>query len=258
MKNSFIPSTQKVNWKEVLTFYIVAVAVSAPFRLNLIQPAQILPLPYGLNIFYRVLRGIGPAAGFLVMLYILKSNAVRANSFWGLNKIYSALSVLVIPIGLTLVGVNNDWGLDKNYYGFLTGMMLILYALAEEYGWRGYLQQALLPLPLPYRIVAIAVLWYVWHLNFLLPNISVQMHVVHFLSLVLGSWGLLKITESTYSILFAAAVHLSFNILSDVDADFRGKVIIVILGAVVWTILIISLSKRGKPLSQGPFPPVHP
>lgn len=236
----------RVNWKEVFIFFTVAVLVSAPFRLRLVNLKELLPLPDGLSMIYNVLRGVGPAIGYWVMFYVVKSKTERPFTFWGVNKTYSLIAVLCIPIGLTLAGVNNDQALDRHYFGFLTGLILIFYALGEEYGWRGYLQQALAPLPVLYRILTIAVFWYMWHLNFFIPEITLRSHVIHFLFLILGSWGLLRISESTRAMIFVVAVHLSFNILSDVNMDSNHKLAVVGAAATVWTILMISLVRKQK------------
>lgn len=236
----------RVNWKEVFIFFTVAVLVSAPFRLRLINVKELLPLPEGLSLIYNVLRGIGPAVGYLVLFYVLKSKTQRPFTLWGVNKLYSLVAVLCIPIGLTVAGVTNDQSLDTHYFGFVIGVVLILYAMGEEYGWRGYLQQALAPLPERYRILAIAMFWYVWHLNFFIPEITLRSHLIHFLFLVLGSWGLLRISVSTRSMIFVVAVHLSFNILSDVNMDSNRKLIVVGAAAAFWTILMISLVRQQK------------
>jgi membrane protease YdiL (CAAX protease family) len=238
------PSIQTINWVELVIFYVVAVVVSAPFRLRLVNMEDILPLPFGLNIFYHVLRGIGPLAGFIVVYYLLKSRVERKISFWGRNRFFSLLAILVIPVGLTMAGVQNDFELSRNYYGMLTGLMLILYALAEEYGWRAYLQEALAPLPIVWRILIIAVLWYLWHLNFIIPPFNIKMQLIHFLALLLGAWGLLKISESTYSVLFVAAVHLSFNLMSDVACGFRARLIILSFSVLLWIVLIKLLTRK--------------
>ena len=241
-----ITATKKINWRELIIFYIISVLVSAPFRLNLLHPSSVLPLPYGLNILYNVLRGIGPLVGFVTVVYILKSKVKRDITFFGLNKFYSFMAIIIIPLGLTIAGVHNEVGLNENYYGFIYGLMLVLYAIGEEYGWRGYLQQALAPLAMPYRILLIAILWYIWHLNFLIPGTSLQVHLIHFFSLLLGAWGLLKVSESTHSILFAVAVHLSFNIFSDVDCNYNYKLLIIGVAIVIWVLLIRNLLKTTK------------
>lgn len=229
---------KQVNWKEILLFFILATLISAPFRLNWITPQNSIQLPWGLNIFFYVLRGIGPLIACLLIFSLFKSKVPKPDTFFGKDRVASMIAISVIPIGLTLTGVPNAAGLNERYFGFIYGLMLVMYALGEEYGWRGYLQQALEPLATPWRIVAVALIWYLWHLNFLVAEVPLRSHVIHFLALVLGSWGLLHITLTTRSILFAAAVHLSFNILSDVKGDFTGRLYILIVAVVVWVILI--------------------
>lgn len=243
-----INQSERINWFEIIIFYIVAVLVSAPFRLRLINPDELFPLPAGLGVFYHIFRGIGPAAGFIFVFYILKSKVNRSMTFWGQSRNFSLIAISAIPLGLTIAGVENNSGFNQHYFGFIYGIMLVFYALGEEYGWRGYLQQALAPMKAPFRILLIAILWYFWHLNFLLPDFTVKTHLIFFGFLLLGSWGLQKISEGTGSILFVAAVHLSFNVLSDVHAGFTRKIIVILVAASIWTILIINLRKQEKKL----------
>lgn len=245
MNNEKSVSQQKINWPELLIFYAVAVLVSAPFRLRLIDLGKIAPLPYGLDIFYHILRGIGPAIGFIVVFYLLKSKVERKFTFWGISKLYTLIAAAVIPIGLVIIGVQNQAGVNEHYYGLLSGVMLIIYALGEEYGWRGYLQQALAPLKEPWRILAIAVLWYLWHLNYLLPGFSFTSQIIFFGFILLGSWGLMKISQSTLSILFTVAVHMSFNVLADLKIE-GNKDFVLLIAANVWTILIFIISRKRK------------
>lgn len=234
---------ERINWLEIIIFYALAVLVSAPFRLGLINVDNIARIPYGLGVFLHILKGIGPAVGFVFVFYILKSKVNRSMTFWGQSRNFSLIAILVIPLGLTIAGVENNSGFNQHYFGLIYGIMLVFYALGEEFGWRGYLQQALAPMKAPFRIFLIAVLWYFWHLNFLLPDFTVKTHLIFFGFLLLGSWGLQKISEGTGSILFVAAVHLSFNVLSDVHADFTRKLVVILVSAAVWTLLIINLKK---------------
>lgn len=245
MKNEKTDTQQKINWPELFIFYSVAVLISAPFRLRIIDLSVIAPLPYGLDIFYRILRGIGPAIGFLVVVYLLKSKVKMDFTFWGVSKLHSLIAAAVIPAGLVIVGVGNQAGVNEHFYGLLSGLMLIIYAFGEEYGWRGYLQQALVPLKEPWRIFLIAILWYLWHLNYLLPDFSIISHLVFFGFLLLGSWGLMKISQSTLSILFTAGVHISFNVLSDMKIEGK-KYFVLLVAAIVWTTLILIISRKRK------------
>ncbi len=233
-----LPKTSSINWTEIAVFFVIAVGVSAPFRLDWITPAKWLPFPYGLDIFYAVLRGIGPACGYLVVTRFLKSTVIRDISFWGVNGMISFLAMLILPVMMAIVGTTEAAAQNKHYLGCLYGVMLVLYALGEEYGWRGYLQPALAPMRLFPKVMLIAVLWYLWHLNFLRPGISPKMHLIHFLSLVAGSWGLLKIADTTKSILFTAAVHLSFNVLADGTGRINSPLLIIGVAGALWFALI--------------------
>jgi hypothetical protein len=72
------------------------------------------------------------------------------------------------------------------------------------------------------------------------------MHAIHFLSLVAGSWGLLKITDTTKSILFAAAVHLSFNILADGAGVINHPLVIIGVAGAAWFYLVRFVIIREK------------
>ena len=242
--------TAKVPWAEVALFFVIATGVSAPFRLGLIDPAALLPLPPELEIFYRVLRGVGPAVAYWVIRRLLGTRVPQTTTFFGREPGTSLIALAVVPIGLTAIGVTNSVGLSDSQYGALTGAMLACYAVGEEYGWRGYLQQALAPIALWKRVVLIASLWYLWHLNFLVPGISVASHLIHFGGLLLGSWGLLKVSEVSGSILFAAAVHLAFNIVFDVSAPMDRKLAVLAAAVAIWALLLRGLARRSRSVPQ--------
>ncbi len=238
-------SIKQINWTEIAAFYIIAVLSSAPFRLGLISFEDLIPpLPYGLNILFSVFRGIGPFIGYLVVFYIMNSKVKRGITLLGGKSIISFLSISPILIGLAVVGVENKENINKHFFGFISGFTLITYALFEEYGWRGYLQQALEPIKLPVRIIIIGTLWYIWHLNFLNPNITLQIHLIHYFSLLAGAWGLLKISEVTSSLLFVSAVHLTFNILMDVNCTLLEKTGIITTSIITWFCLILYLTRK--------------
>jgi len=237
-------SINQIKWAEIALFYVIAVLLSAPFRLGLIPLEDLIPLPYGLNILYRVFRAIGPLLGYLAIFYIFNSKVKKEVTFLGKKGIISFLSISPILIGLVVVGIENTKDVNKHLFGFTTGFTLIIYALFEEYGWRGYLQQALKPIKLSIRIFIIGTLWYIWHLNFLNPNITIQIHLIHYFSLLAGTWGLLKISEVTSSLLFVSAVHLTFNILMDVNCTLLEKIGIITVSIIIWVYLILYLIRE--------------
>ncbi len=246
-------SINQIKWTEIALFYVIAVLLSVPFRLGLISLEDLIPLPYGLNILYRVFRAIGPLLGYLAIFYIFNSKVRKEVTFLGKNGIISFLSISPILIGLAVVGIENKADINTHFLGFISGFTLIIYALFEEYGWRGYLQQALKPIKLPIRIFIIGTLWYIWHLNFLNPKITMQVHLIHYFSLLAGTWGLLKISEVTSSLLFVSAVHLTFNILTDINCTLLEKIIIITISIITWVCLILYVARRNsnlKPLNK--------
>jgi hypothetical protein len=239
-------SINKIKWTEIALFYVIAVLLSAPFRLGLISLENLIPLPYGLNILYRVFRAIGTFIGYLVVFFIVKSKVKKEVTFLGESAIISFLSISPILIGLAVVGVKNTENINTHFFGFISGSTLVVYALFEECGWRGYLQQALKPIKLPIRIFVIGTLWYIWHLNFLNPKITIQVHLIHYFSLLAGSWGLLKISEVTSSLLFVSAVHLTFNILMNINCTLLEKISIIAISIITWVCLIVYLTKKSN------------
>ncbi len=242
-------SINQIKWTEIALFYVIAVLLSAPFRLGLISLEDLIPLPYGLNILYRVFRAIGPLLGYLAIFYIFNSKVKKEVTFLGKNGIISFLSISPILIGLVVAGIENKADINTHFLGFISGFTLIIYALFEEYGWRGYLQQALKPIKLPIRIFIIGTLWYIWHLNFLNPKITIQVHLIHYFSLLAGTWGLLKISEVTSSLLFVSAVHLTFNILMDINCTLLEKIIIITISIITWVCLILYVARRNSNLN---------
>lgn len=254
MKNA----VNKIPWLEIAVFYVTAVVVSAPFRLGYIAFDLMEELPFGLNIFFHIFRAAGPLAGFLLVVYVCRTRVKRSITFLGQNAKASLIAIVPIVAGLSVAGVANNKGIQENYFGFITAIMLVIYALFEEYGWRAYLQQVLQPLKMIYKVFLISTLWYLWHLNFLNPHISLQTHLIHYLSLMLGSWGLLKISEATSSLLFVSAVHLVFNVLMDVNTEFSSRLIIASAAIATWTILLFYLKKSRKQLSPKSKQPYKP
>ncbi|MEO5978809.1 MAG: CPBP family intramembrane glutamic endopeptidase [Chryseolinea sp.] len=231
-------NTPSVNWKEVIVYYIIAVAVSAPFRLGWVDLSESVPLPMGFTLLYRVLGALGPAVGYFVLIYVMKTDIPRNVSLFGTSRVYSVIGLAIIPLVLAVVGRDDVSGLNTHWNGFLIGITFAIYAVGEELGWRGYLQQALAPIPLPLRVLIIAVLWYLWHLNFLNPMSTIQSQLIHFASLFVGSGALLTITGRTHSILIAAAVHLSFNIIGELGGEMNERLIVLAVAISVWAFVI--------------------
>ena len=96
------------------------------------------------------------------------------------------------------------------------------------------------------RIITIGTLWYLWHLNFLSPELhSLKFGLlVHLPSCILGSWIIGYMADKYKSIMVAAAIHSVFNIFFDLQTDMKSKVMIVAGIFLLWVPLSWLLEKH--------------
>ena len=117
--------------------------------------------------------------------------------------------------------------------------MLSTYAVGEELGWRGFLQDALRPLAPGVRFALIGVLWGAWHFTTFIHGTPGAVCARLSLMLALwvgGSWGLGLLADRTASVLVTAAVHLVFNYLTLFPGRTCLAVLVPSLGA--WVVLL--------------------
>lgn len=147
----------------------------------------------------------GPGIAALVSLVIFRKTHRRSILFWGNAKIRSACFYLVPmlllafanpPANRFLFGaVRNPEGHQVNPVLFLWVTVLsFCWALGEELGWRGFLQDALRPLCFSNRFLVLGVMWAFWHFTNYIAN---------------RSW---EVVAISLSIFFPAIVLLSFVI----------------------------------------------
>ena len=120
---------------------------------------------------------------------------------------------------------------------------ILTYGLLEEIGWRGFLHQQLKSIPKIWNILIVAILWFVWHLNF---EISIS-NFIFFIILVLGSWGIGVVADKTKSLLAVASFHSLNNFYSEWDIK---NISIITLLIVIWVLAILYLKKMNKKRDQ--------
>ena len=162
------------------------------------------------------------------------------------------MSVLPILL-LTIIGVDNSRGENAHYYGFIAGIATFVYCFAEEYGWRGYLQDELKSIKEWQRVLIIGTLWYLWHLSFI-QNRDILDNLQFLGWMIFGSWGIGKITDLTKSIFVASCFHMiiqimMFNRLIRNGIDGTEKLIILTVSVIIWIVIIVFWVKKTKRLS---------
>ena len=124
------------------------------------------------------------------------------------------------------------------------GLQIRTNGLLEEYGWRGFLQYELRNLPVWQYVLIITVMWFLWHLDLNLLNVS------FFLLLLFASWGIGKVVSDTHSLLFCAAFHGIANFSKrDLFSDTTftvAFVCVIVFWIVMWYFVSISPKQQGR------------
>ncbi|QQT25903.1 CPBP family intramembrane glutamic endopeptidase [Sphingobacterium spiritivorum] len=219
----------KVNYLAVLTFYIVAVALRyLTNKTDLLESVS--------SSFIKVLlQGAGPAIGALVVFYAFKIKPVLTLKGNYKNTILPFLLYWGLPVVLIL-GV--EYFL-KGTLSFMAISAILIYGLLEEIGWRGFLQRELKPLPEFLNILLVATLWFIWHLNFDMTSSN----LLFFGILVLGSWGIGKVADITFSLLAVSAIHSLNNFFPEMNTI---KICILLILLSVWVTALVIRKRNLK------------
>lgn len=157
-------SPPQVPWRAVALFYALACAWSWPFfwfRDFHTQAFYALPGPGFLK---TSLIMWGPGLAALVCWRIFKSRWPRRVSVLGAQR-WRALAFYFLPMALLMVpGVSMQPGTPPMHAMVLLLAIVGLFnTLGEELGWRGFLQDALRPLPGWKRWSLVGLMWCGWH-----------------------------------------------------------------------------------------------
>ena len=222
----------KIKFKSIIAiavFYVIAITLR-----YLTNKTSILT---GIeNDFLKtILQGIAPAVGALVacVFFRIKMEMGLRGNFR--NSTIPLLIYWIFPIFL----IGTVAYFTNGTLPFVPIITILIYGLLEEIGWRGFLQQILEPLPKFAGILIIAVLWFIWHLNF---EISIS-NLLFFGILLLGSWGIGLVADKTKSLLAVASFHSLNNFFTELNTQ---KIIILTILLTVWILSIIYRKKFEK------------
>jgi membrane protease YdiL (CAAX protease family) len=129
----------------IILFHVLAIVISNLFRFDVLgSRAVILELPAWLSIICLVLlEGGGVLIGALTAIYLMRQKRSASMSLLGTSRTKGLLLLIIPVITLSIVGINNSYGISPELYGFIAGSGSFIYCIFEEYGWRGYLQDEL-------------------------------------------------------------------------------------------------------------------
>jgi len=248
MKNEI--KHNKISCKRILIFFIIATTISNVFRFDIFEfKLELEKLPTWIFVLTVVfLEGIGVFIGALIAIYFLKKNRKTEITLFGTSKPKSLIMIVIPIIILTIIGVKNDFEMDSHIYGFIAVIGTLLYCIMEEYGWRGYLQEELKTLKTWQKYLVIGFMWYLWHLTFL-TKATIGDNFFFLAMMILGSWGIGQVVESTKSIIAGACFHMiiqimMFNALIKNGIDGTEKLIISGVIVVIWFVIIKKWEKQ--------------
>lgn len=219
----------KINYAAIFTFYSIAIILRyATNKTDLLSGIS--------NEFLKIiLQAIGPAIGAVVAFTVFKIKP-KLSLKGDYKKIATPfLLYWVFPMVLIL-GIQY---ITKGTVSFLALFAILIYCLLEEIGWRGFLQQELKSLSPMLSILIVSALWFVWHLNFEFTGSNLMFFGI----LVLGTWGIGKVADSTHSLLAVTAFHSLNNIFTEINST---KAMILIVLVLVWVTALVLRKKQMK------------
>jgi len=119
--------------------------------------------------------------------------------------------------------------------------------LGEELGWRGFLQDALRPLPRVGRYVLIGAMWEFWHFtNRIYGNENVLLTLaVSYPVVILISWIIGEATDRSRSLVVAVTLHAWVNLLFELG-QYPITYVALLLAVPFWIYLLRTWDARGS------------
>ncbi|WP_245752151.1 CPBP family intramembrane glutamic endopeptidase [Algoriella xinjiangensis] len=200
---------EQINWKRILVFYSLILLGTffvrkLPNLLQLTLGKYVdFILPWNLN------HGI---IVFIIALIFYKFSEVKKEiSFLGIAKIKTIIFPLILIVGYSIIGINNDFGVNKHLWGCIFITVTFIYDIMEEYAWRGYLNDALGKLFWVFKSIVTGLFWAIWHLLIFDNFNQFGGFWIFALLCIVFSFILTFSTIKTKSIIVPAAMHALFS-----------------------------------------------
>jgi|ERR1019366_3389147 hypothetical protein len=237
------PARLRVNWKSVGTYYAIACLWSWPFywRRDILNvPDTPITSISKLLIHWGLMWGPGIAA--LVCMTAFRRSHRRVitlgGNLWGRSILFYAAPFLLLAVfrAHVLYGYNRP--------ALVAAFPMFVSILGEEWGWRGFLQDALRPLSPVKRFVLIGALWEFWHFTTRTTHgwspqrIAVTL-LISYSAVILLSFIIGYATERSRSVMVAVSLHMYIDVLLN-NLDLY---IPLLLALPIWVWLLLTWPK---------------
>lgn len=233
---------ERVNWRAVLTFVVLACAWSWPlFWLRDMHPDSWMAWRFPMPLKNTMLMW-GPGIAALLCFRLFRSTHKRSITFAGKER-FRALAFYFLPmVALAVVGIR----MQEMGPGVVHAMVMLIAiiglinVLGEELGWRSFLQDALRPLPRPSRYLLIGLIWVGWHFTNVFAHregaelwnyLAWYVPVTIALSVVIG-----EATDRSRALLVAVTLHAWVDILWEFSGT--GTYAVFALSLIFWAWLL--------------------
>jgi membrane protease YdiL (CAAX protease family) len=244
----------RVNWKSVAAYYAVACLWSWPFfwcRDVLHIPDTPLTSISKLLMHWGLMWGPGIAALICMVVFGRSHSRVITlwGNSWGRSILFYAIPFFLLAAFSTHVLRGNAASAPTRLYGYsqpalVAAFPMFVSILGEELGWRGFLQDALRPLPPIKRFVLIGILWEFWHFTtrtthgWSLLRISVTL-LISYSAVILLSFIIGYAVERSHSVVVAVSLHSFVDVLLN-NLDLYLPLL---LALPVWALLLLTWPK---------------
>jgi len=236
-------------WIRVAIYYLIALAFSALARLywHTSDPAD--PAVGAWGLYRHLLSGLGPLLGALAIWAAFRPE--RRMSLGGTFPAMGWAMVAVPAAVMAAIGIPNRFGIEPHLFGLHIGVWVAIYALFEETGWRGYLQDELRHWHKLAKYAFIGLLWYAWHFSYL-GGYGLGTEISNLLMIVLASIGIGFVADRTHSILAAAAFHVIGDVMGlmhefkTLMPSTHDRLVVVAICVVIWLVMLRLWGMRDK------------
>lgn len=238
---------EKINWKAVIIYYLLACAISWPFFWwRDMHPESFLAWDiHPIVRTWSFMWGPGIATVVVVLLYRNKLRMDHITIFG--NSVVQSLMCWFVPfILLAIPGIPNRMGMNPHLFPIVyMGGLGFISIVGEDSGWAYFLKNVLISIPALPRSIIIGALWELWHFTnrtaHKAPGQAVMSVLLMMCILILLTWIMSKITDRTRSLVTVVTIHMWFNVLVE---NGSGPVYIVFgLSLIFWIVMYLSWDK---------------
>jgi hypothetical protein len=243
----------RVRWLHVVTYYVFACAISWPFfwwRDMRPESWEAWRVPGFLKTATYMW---GPGLSALICLSLFRGTHRRTVRVFGSSRWRSLVFYLAPLLALAAV---ESFQAPGPALPLLAAAFSFFTIFGEELGWRGFLQDALRPLPRRWRYLLIGTLWEAWHFTNRThegPLRAIAFRVTLFLIFcTVFSWLIGEAVDRSGSLLVAHTLHLWADYFAD-DASVSA-IVVFTCAVLLWIGLLFRWKSHATSPSRGPQP----